>query len=219
MAWQVKRLPALVTGLNRLGFTVSVTESRGRVSHDPAVILGTTFFREVEDSPGDWLLVDRASYGDPEFVQLVWNGHGNRGDHKVPTHTDARFISHGVTLKAYQGGSRVVLCGQERAYSPDWTLSEWYAYRSDCSHFRPHPAVPVLPVNMPVAETFKDCGLAVTLNSSVAIQCLIDGIRVEVDDVGGMAYSMKDRETLFPWLAYTQWTWEEIETGQIRHLF
>jgi hypothetical protein len=218
------------SGLKKLGFDVQISNDRRRVNDDPCILFGTTFFTEIENAEGDWLLVDRASYGDPQFVQLVWNGHGKRGDHKAPeSPTSERFESHSILLEQWKSGPRRVLCGQERSYCPI-SLEDWYAkVAPSCGWFKPHPKVGGNVKGLKTVNDFNDCGYAITLNSSVAIECLIKGIPVEVHDEGGLAYGHKllkfhnrnaDRLEFFAWLAHTQWHWSEIEAGEpIRHLF
>lgn len=225
--WQRERVGQFETGLVKLGFEVCVSNSRDRVSEDPAVLFGTTFFKAIEDDH-PWMLVDRASYGDPDFVQLVWNGHGQRGDHMVPDgYTADRFKSHGITLQPWKRGRLRVLCGQEQPYAPI-TLEEWYAKEAPaCSAFKPHPSVNDSYPGLKKVKNFDDWGYAVVLNSSVGVECLIRGIPVQECDQGSMLFGHfrfidreNERRRFFEWLAWTQWRWEEIEQGEpIRHLF
>src|SRR6476620_9955641 len=84
-SWQPKRAAYFAEGFRAKGIPCEVTDSRTRIDYCPAVLLGTTFWRDIERDGGEFLLVDRCSFGDTErFVSLVWNGHGRRGDHRVP---------------------------------------------------------------------------------------------------------------------------------------
>jgi hypothetical protein len=218
--WQGPFAQKMHEGLRRLGLDSEISDSRQRIDGVP-ILLGTSCWRSVE-ATGDYLLVDRCSFGDTNhFVSLVWNGHGRRGDHRVPDGADAmRWQRHGVLLKTWRHGSRRVLCGQTQSYC-DRPLEEWY--RSvDATHFRPHP-VGANPTGLPEWRSFADCEF-ITLNSSVAVQGLIEGVRTEVHDAGGMAYGCEctddSRLALMHWLAWTQWHHEEIREGKpIAHLF
>ena len=216
--WQGKRAPQFVAGLKALGYDPFLTRSRTRVS-DVAVLFGTTFFREVEDTQ-PWLLVDRASIGDPDYVSLVWNGHGRRGDHKVPSEpTEDRWNELGVELSPrVVPFSKTVICGQTEPYSPHFgSMSQWYDSIVGATHFRPHPAGEN-PTNLPVYKGW-DANFHV-LNSSVAIEAVIRGLPLKVHDEGCMAYGVKNRQKWANWLAWTQWRWDEIEDGEpIWHLF
>jgi len=227
--WQRKRAPAFREGLRRLGIDCYITDSRARVE-DTAILLGTTLWRQVEDS-GDYLLVDRASVGDPDYVSLVWNEHGRRGDHKVPSGIDySRWLSFGVHVKPWQPqGSRVVLCGQTETYSPHYKdLDAWYS-QVNATHFRKHPAG-VNPTGLPEVSDWDDCKVVVTLNSSVAVDAVLSGIPVVCMDAAAMAWDVAshdprkvirpDRTEWLSWLAWTQWSWDEIKSGgAISHLF
>lgn len=191
-------------------------------------------WRGIERS-GRFLLVDRCSFGDTnKYVSLVFDGHGRRGNHCVPeTYSFSRWCRHGVELKPWQKGSKVVLCGQTETYSPIWpTLDEWYQEatkgkaRFHLTHFRPHPAGDN-PTGLPEWRTWEDVGVAVTLNSSVAVDALVNGVNAIVYDEGGMAHGWRwrfgdkemRREPFFRWLAWTQWSHEEIREGHpIKHI-
>jgi len=219
VAWQRPFAAKLADGLRAIGIDSRITNSRGRLDEGFPILLGTTFWRAIETPP--YLLVDRCSFGDTnQYVSLVWNGHGKRGDHCVPEGHDAsRWALHGVALMPWRYGERAVLCGQTETYSPTWDhIEDWYASHSEATHFRRHPAGEVW--RLPLADTFTDAGTVITLNSSVAIEALILGRHVTVDDAGGMAYGWSSREQLMHWLAWTQWHHEEIRTGKpIAHLF
>lgn len=204
-------------GLKALGIDAGITSSRARES-DIAILLGTTLWRDVEKT-GRYLLVDRCSFRNTDqWVSLVWDGHGRRGNHCVPKDKGSRWERIGVPVKPWQSGSRVVLCGQTETYSPDYpTLTSWYSTVT-ATHFRPHPAGDN-PTGLPIARDWTDCGLAVTLNSSVGVDAAINGVRVRAMDKGSMAWgAMKDRREWLRWLAWTQWHHDEIEAG-IPHLF
>jgi hypothetical protein len=222
--WHRWRLPAFLSGLREIGIRAKVTSQRTRQDGNPAILFGTTLWRDIEAAPGDWLLVDRASYGDPDYVQLVWNGHGRRGDHCVPALYDAsRWEANPLPLLPEKpAGEYRVICGQTEPYCPQWpTMEAWYE-TLDATHFRPHPAGQAwkLPIKRDLVNS-----TAITLNSSIAVPCVIGGIFTEVHDEGGMAHGIwerwgNDRAAWAHWLAWTQWRWDEIAAGEpIRHLF
>jgi hypothetical protein len=216
--WQRLRVQQFSSGLTALGLNHEVTSSRTRVS-DHAILFGTTFWRKIEDN-WPWLLVDRASIGDPEYVSLVWNGHGNRGDHCVPDAIDsARWDTLGVELQPQSVPFfDAVICGQTEPYSPHWhSMAEWYDSIVGATHFRRHPAG-VNPTCLPEKRGW-DANFHV-LNSSIAVEAAIRGCPLVVHDEGCMAHGIQDRESWAHWLAWTQWRWDEIESGKpIKHLF
>jgi hypothetical protein len=223
--WQAWRAGVFRDGLERIGFNVSVTSDRFRHDEGFPILLGTTFWRDIERDGGEFLLVDRCSFGDTnKFVSLVWNGHGKRGDHRTPETCDpSRWERHGVDLVPWrEGGDRVVLCGQTESYSPEWpSLEGWYrAMRA--THFKRHPAG-INPSRFEDTENFENCGLAITLNSSVGVQCVLNGIPTQCWDPGAMAWDVSghrfgdafkgDRLPWCHWLAWTQWSDDEIREG------
>jgi len=214
-------------GLKSLGISSLLTSHPARLDEGFPILLGTSLWRGIE-ATGEYLLVDRCSVGDTnQWVSLVWNGHGRRGDHRVPPWSDdARWQAMGIELWPQQlNFSSVVLCGQTEPYSPHWrTIEDWYAYvlgnKLAPTHFRPHPAGHN-PTGLPEKRTMEDSAFYV-LNSSFGVQCLIEGRPTEVHDEGAMAYGVDadSRESWAHWLAWTQWHHEEIEAGEpIAHLF
>jgi hypothetical protein len=222
IAWHGPFAQKMQAGLRAIGITAGVTSSRARES-DTAILLGTTMWRSVE-ATGDFLLVDRCSFGDTrQWVSLVWNGHGRRGNHCVPDDRGNRWERIGVPVQPWRTGSRVVLCGQTETYSPDWpSLTDWYR-TVRATHFRPHPAADN-PTGLPTVRTFDDTALAITLNSSVGVDAAISGVKVLAMDAGSMAWDISaqqgDRTDWLRWLAWTQWHHDEIAAGEpIKHLF
>jgi hypothetical protein len=223
IGWQKRRAVFFAEGFMKKGIVCEVTADRRRREGIP-ILLGTTLWRDIE-ATGNYLLVDRCSFGDTDkFVSLVWNGHGRRGDHRVPvSHSADRWERHGVDLVPWrQGGSRVVLCGQVETYSQRYARpDDWYK-TVKATHFRPHPSG-YSEAPYPIARDFQDCGLAVTLNSSVGVQCVLNGIPTVTMDEGSMAWSvtghsledvrLTDREPWCHWLAWTQWSDDEIREG------
>lgn len=233
--WQRRRAPEMQRGMRALGINAVLTDSRYRQTEN-AVLLGTTCWRHVEDN-GNYLLIDRASYGDPDFVQLVWNGHGRRGNHCVPNDPSGmRWQMHSAKFRTYDWettGTRVVLCGQTDTWTNKYaSLDDWYnrvMQNYDVTHFRSHPAGKN-PTNLPRSIDWTDVGLAITLNSSIGVEAVMKGIPTVTMDRGAMAWdvtshsttqrSMPARRKWLEWLAWTQWSWQEIESGYpIRHLF
>lgn len=225
--WQPKRAAYFVEGFKAKGIPCEVTDSRTRIDDCPAVLLGTSCWRGIESDGGEFLLVDRCSFGDTErFVSLVWNGHGRRGDHRVPENLDGeRWERLGVPVFPWRVGSRRILCGQTETYSPTYrTIEDWYrGWHVWATHFRPHPAArDAACFGVPTADSFENA-TALTLNSSIGVQCVLNGIPTVTMDEGAMAWDvtghapgdirMPDRETWCHWLAWTQWTDEEIREG------
>lgn len=228
IGWHMPFAQKMREGLQAIGITASVTQSRSRES-DVAILLGTTLWRGIEQT-GDYLLVDRCSFGKTDqWVSLVWNGHGRRGDHCVPKEARGRWRQIGFPVEPWQSGSRVVLCGQTETYSPLYkNLEDWYS-RVSATHFRKHPHGDN-PTGLPEARDWFDCRVAVTLNSSVGVEAVMRGVPTVTMDAGAMAWDVTGHspdEVIAPsrakwleWLAWTQWHHDEIKAGHpIKHLF
>lgn len=220
--WQGPLAAKLAEGLKRAGIPSRVVSDRQRVDGGFPILLGTTFWRSIE-ATGDFLLVDRCSFGDTNrWVSLVWNGHGRRGDHRLPERVSAdRWERYAVPIRPWRHGKRVILAGQCESYSPHWPrLTDWYDSVA-ATHFRPHPMGDRYP--LPVADDLSDCKVLVTLNSSVAVSAVLDGVPTITQDEGSMAWdvtghTVHDIRTpdRLPWLhalAWTQWTHDEIREG------
>lgn len=231
IAWQAAFLPAAIEGLRAIGVPYAVTRSRERFGAGLPILLGTTCWRAVE-ADGPFLLVDRCSFGDPgNWVSLVLGGHGRRGDHRVPEIRDAsRWERYAVEVLPWRRrGGRTILCGQTETYTPRFaTVDDWYAgVVCGCTHFRPHPAAPAWPTGpaapLPTTDSWDDCRLAVTLNSSIGVATVLAGIPTATMDEGAMAWEVTshapdtivtpDRTAWLHWLAWTQWTYDEIREG------
>lgn len=234
--WQMPFAQKMQQGLKQIGIHSEISQSRYRES-GIAILCGTTLWQQIEKD-GRYLLVDRCSFGDTDqWVSLVWDGHGRRGDHCVPEDTGDRWKSTGIRIKKWKKtGKRVVLCGQTKPYSPNYaSLEEWYGTvfsmtgRRPVTHFRKHPAG-ANPTPRPLAKDWQGCGLAITLNSSIAIDAVLNGIPAVTMDEAAMAWDVTghspdkvktpDRRSWIRWLAWTQWHHDEIQAGEpIRHLF
>jgi hypothetical protein len=229
IGWQPVRAAYFLEGFRALGIPCMVTGERKRTHEGVPVLLGTTSWRDIELDGQEFILVDRCSFGDTEkFVSLVWNAHGRRGDHGVPEHPNpARWRKIGTPVKAWRrGGSRVIICGQTAQYSPHYdSIEEWYSKVEGATHFKPHPAADAMNgIALPRASNFNDCRLAVTLNSSVGVQAVLDGVPTVTMDEGAMAWGVSTHDThstpftgeRLPWchwLAFTQWSDDEVRDG------
>lgn len=212
-------------GLRALGVPHQITDAAVRRG-GLAILLGTSRWRALETA--DYLLVDRASVGDPVFVQLVRNGHGRRGDHRVPANAPAsrwEWLEDyaGVRVWPWRDERRVVLCGQHEAYC-DVDLDGWCRQMAPhATHFRRHPHGRN-PTALPELRGWDKVGRAITLNSSVAVEAVLAGIPTVTMDEGAMAWDVTahdPRETAKParlpwlhWLAWTQWNYDELSEGR-----
>ena len=222
IAWQGPAAVAFSQGLKRLGIDSLVTRDRQRRDEGFPVLLGTTFWQDIERDGGEFLLVDRCQFGDTnQWVTLGWNGRGREADYKVPGYCDgSRWESCGLSLAPWRSSGFTVLCGQIPPPSGGYAVDHADA-------FRPHPAGDN-PTRLPTASTWAGVGKALVYASSVAVQTVIAGIPTVTLDPRSMAWDVTahvPHETWtgdrLPWahrLAWCQWSWTEIAEGRIAHL-
>jgi len=229
IAWQGEFVGKVIEGLRRVGARYQVTSSASRIDDGLAVVLGTTCWRAVEAS-GPYVLVDRCSLGDTRhWVTLVRDGHGRRGDHRVPRGCPpARWEwmedAAAVRIAPWHNGAKRVLCGQHETYSPKFSAPrDWYRAVRGATHFRCHPAGDN-PTGLPPCRSWDGVGQAITLNSSVAVEAVLAGVPTVTMDEAAMAWDVTSHdptETVKPprlpwlhWLAWTQWSHDEVLEGK-----
>lgn len=215
--WHGPWSQAFIEGLRSLGIKASTTTSRHRES-DVAVLLGTTYWKALEDDGGRFLMVDRCQYGDAEkWVTLGWNGRGRAAQYPERINPK-RWKKYGVELKPWQADGRdVVLCG-ELPEPPDLMQ-----VAKTCTHWRGHPARPQNDTPLPAKRDWLNVGQAVTWRSSVAVQAVMDGIPTVTLNQRNMAWDVSshqvgeiwtgDRTKWCHWLAWCQWSFDEIKEG------
>ena len=214
----------MVRGLAACGIRSRVTAEKGRRQEGFPILLGTTFWKGIENDGGEYLLVDCRQFGTQKYVTLGWNGHGRDADYKIPDEVDgSRWEAHGIDLKPWQTGPHTVLCGQlPHPY-------EWYdSVEPRCDVFRGHPADKSNPTHLPGIATWEGVGRAVVLSSTVAVDAVINGVPTITMDPRSMAWDVTSHTFDYEWtgdrlpwlhrLAWCQWHHDEIEKG-IPHLW
>ena len=208
--WHTQFSQKMYDGLKRIGISSGITSSRSKQS-DISILLGTSLWRQIE-LDGEYLLIDRCSFGDTNnWVTLVWNGHGRRGNHCVPDNPSGRVTPD---VLPWRTGGKVVICGQTETYSPHYAaLTDWYS-KVSATHFRKHPAGDN-PTGLPLAAHWRDYGRVITLNSSVGVESVLHGIPTVTMDEAAMAWDVTghkpdervtpDRHDWLQWLSWTQW--------------
>lgn len=217
--WHGAWADALRSGLRKIGWETVETTSRVRQREGVPVLLGTTLWKEIQQTYG-WLILDRAFFGDPDYARFAWNGN----DHRVPAgYGPERFAEMGFELESRPKGSRHILCGQDQS-TTDADLADYY--RHTCSkfpitHFKPHPAIPGNPTVHPTTQTLDDAHTIYTYSSTVAFEAIMKGIDVIVaDEKHPMNIMQMNRQKLFEFLAWTQYNLQEVSDGDsIEHLF
>jgi hypothetical protein len=249
--WQVRYANALRTAFVKFGYTVEVrTRHVAPLSAMGVlnVLLGPNYWQSVQTECRqrgfNYLMVNRAYWGDPDYVCIGWNGFNGHAD-CITENVDGQRWER---IKPYEplpqrhvdAWGNAVVMGQFHAHSfeydnPDtWVDDALYETRLAWPGMhvaaRPHPGKQN---TGPLDAALRDCSLMVTLNSTVAIEGLLRGIPVVAQDSGNALWSYvpqavaranhqptpAERQLLLHRLAYCQWSCAEIpEAGFLEHL-
>ncbi len=239
-------------GFTLLGMNPYITNRTYDIDADIAVVLGPNCWVRVQDQRNitgkPYLMVNRCFYGEyNDNVAIGWNGMNNRGDYC----TDVQFTDQ-MKLRTYSvfpyirepwapvdGG--LLLCGQHSAHSTRFgSVQQYYDYSMDQAgkhypganvYFRPHPTEAIAPYKLkppPRTETNRRPLVfqAITLNSTVAVELVVEGIPVCALDEGNpvlpvASHSVEEvfipahaqAHALLTRLAWSQWHVSEIKQG------
>lgn len=226
--WQLPFAEKFAAGCRNLGIEWQITSDRSRHDEGFPVLLGTTFWKNIENDGGHYLLVDRCQYGDTDkWVTLSWNGHGRDANYKVPPGNPAwRWEKYGVELQPWRRRmiNHVVMCGQLPV--PFGWYAQMFHY---CHAFRPHPADLSNPTSLPIDRSWDRMDMAVTMSSTIANETVMRGIPTVATSSRSMAWNVTshhpmdapylgDRLEWCHWLAWCQWSHDEITEG-VPHLW
>lgn len=168
------------------------------------------------------------------------NGLNGRADFRNDDSPSDRWEKLGVELKPWRTeGRHLLLCGQvpQDASVDHIDIQEWLLHISGLFTkpviYRPHPLGPqdmlsnCKPSRGSLDDDLKDCWAVITFNSNVAVEAIIKGVPAFAFDEGSMAWDVAnqiqnppDRTQWAHNLAYTQWTPDEMRSGETwKHLF
>lgn len=216
IAWQVHYSVAIENGLRSKGYEVARTGQRCDTGSDIEILLGCNQWRSVQDEMAankrPYIMVNRAFWGDPDWVAIGWNGVNGYAVFAEPqpiTYDSPRWMhrwqNYGPqhllqTPRDPQETGKAILFGQAALHSEEYrSLQHWYTCVVEqvakrlpglTLHYRPHPAVgDDSGLGLPLAagdldKELQDCVLAVTLNSTVCVESLLRGIPTVCMDAG-----------------------------------
>jgi hypothetical protein len=249
VAWQVRYANALRKAFTAFGYGVAVrTSARGGISGDALpVVLGPNYWQAIQADCArlgvNYVMVNRAFWGDPDFVSIGWNGFNGHADF-VTDHADGsrweRIKPRDIApLRPIDPNGRGMVFAQFHAHSTTYPSADAWAHEAlnNVRVYWPHMHVEVRPHPAqarvcPLAQDLRVISLAVTLNSTVAVECLIDGVvTVAVDRgspvygcvphsvIAATSYGFTDlvtdaRRNCLHRLAWSQWSIDEIPEGQ-----
>lgn len=225
--WQMYYLDKLQAGFRAHGITASHTNSNVKEA-DLDVILGPHWPMALEQ--GEFLQVNRAFMGISEWspgsnhcVAIGWNGMNGRADFCIPKSLDKnrykKFINIDTVWDYHKEGG-VVICGQADAGRAPIDLNAWHHVMREViphAEFRPHPT------KGHNEHDWKLSQLAITLNSTVAVDALLHGNAVVSMDEGnplwawtphcGTELAYPDQEHIIQVLSHCQFHCTEVANG------
>jgi len=250
IAWQLRVANELRKGLeaNKLRVQVRSKCPPQLSTLEHHIVLGPNLWVRVQQQCKErginYLMVNRAFWGDPHNVAIGWNGMNGHADFLNEQMNAERYWStclvHPRPLKPIDPDGHALILGQYNLHTHAYpSLDAWQqaaerevnaVYPRMRVKVRPHPAVSA---GGPLWGALAGVTLAVTLNSTAVVECLLAGVQCVAQDDGNVARCWvadrvhqtrtpmldSDRMRLLGQLAWAQWAIAELGTGQFwKHL-
>ena len=225
--WQRRYARMFEEGFAKYGIEVQQTARAERLDCDFAILSGPNYWRDVASSGVKHFFINRAFFGDKDrWVALSWDGYNGLGRFCVKDIDSKRWDRHRLTVKPWQAGQpngNVLVCGQYDGPNNalDGEYKHWLAQsmKLPLASFRKWPAG-----TRSLADDCLYANYAVTFNSTVAPQVLMEGVPVCAMDRSNPIYGavMKDydptqlypnRRFIFEYLSNCMWHDDEILAG------
>jgi len=200
LSWQLRYGAAITGSLSDFGIDARITNNP-KESDDLTVVLGPHWAKQ-HHGHHRCLYVDRAYWGDPGAVSFHWISRGE----KEFNWSGKGGRSHPPLSPLKTGNKTVVLCD----YNTLFELSG--------ATVRRHPS------EVKQSETLSEClarhQIAVGGRSTALVDAAIAGLRVVTNDdyspVKPLSFSVNpDREHWIKSLSWHNWTFDEIERGEL----
>lgn len=226
--WQRRYLDFFVEGFRKHGIrAIATTTPHALPDSDVAVLFGPNYWKSIERQHPQYLMVNRKFLGDVNNnVTISWNGFNGRGQFCVDEINPKRLARHVFQLEPWKeptNGHTLLLgqfdvgrCGK---YA---TLQEWH------SHVKSNTGDKILfrawPGGAPLAQDCRGARMAVSLNSTVAIETVLLGLPTVTCDEGNPAWPIcahhlghvhrsDNRLAWLEYLANCQWHYHQIKNG------
>lgn len=249
----------MAAGVRACGHTARVVDGFSEVRGDICIAYGwghPSLFDAYRSAGGHFVYVDLGWWDRKPLPSLLDGFHKVVVDGREPgpyfrgNFATDRFARQGLTAAPWRpSGSHVLVAGLSaksagtRGLAPlEWEMATLEILRRVTQRpliFRPKPswsgAKPIpgtiySPPEQPLKAVLKDCWMAVTLHSNVAVDALLAGIPVNVAEGVARDFSTPlvqietprrpdGREQLMADIAYAQWSTAEMRSGAcFRHL-
>lgn len=238
-------MQAVISGLQSHGVKVSTFNSQPDDDVDFSVVWGWRVGQRVKSHTGRPVLVAERGYiNRMVYTSLGWDGLNGRA--RFPINSDPSRFSRlfGDQLRPWREGSRgyALLIGQVvgDAQLVGVNIHGWYKRTATALYhlgwdvrFRQHPVEVkrgVTPPFIPFAklsdgsleDAMDGAGIVVCYNSNTAVDAVMAGVPVHIEDIGSMVYELgshdfsivtSPREWRLAQLANIQWSIPEIASG------
>lgn len=191
---------------------------------------------------GELIILERGFIKREQYYYVGWHDLNGRGFQPKKKRPQDRWDALGVKLKRWQwkGKKEALIIGQvpwdtscQHVDFKVWvkeTIKAWKKkFPEDVVVFRPHPLRPkaittinlgahAIDLDSPLKEALSRARRVVTFSSTVGVDATIAGVPTHVVDSMSMLYEhqhavLRNRQPWANWIAYSQWTKEEIELG------
>lgn len=250
---------AMATGCDAIGLQAQMVKGFDHVAGDVCVAYGWArpdLFQAYRTTGGHYVYVDlgwwdRKPPGKPlaGFHKLVVDGREPDAYFRR-NHPDDRWKAQGIEIRPWtKSGRHMLIAGMsaKSAGTRGWQPHEWevgmvellqaitprpivYRPKPSWPDARPIPGTIYSPPEDKVEVALRDCWMAVTLHSNVAVDALIAGIPINAKEGVAREFSTPlnrlehptyrdDRAALMADIAYCQWSIQEMMSGAAwRHL-
>lgn len=161
------------------------------------------------------LVTENAAWGNgfagDSWLTIAKNQHNTAG--RFPIGDDARWDDLGVELAPWRTDGETVILPQRGIGSPPTAMPRNWLKKHH-GRVRTHPGTKPC---MPLEDDLAHCGRVVTWGSGAAIKALMMGIPVMSDMpdwIGEQDNTDDGRLAMFRRLAWAQWRYSEIESGE-----
>ena len=181
----------------------------------------------------DYVVLERGYIGDREkWTSCGFNGLNGHADFCNNNSDDKRLHHVQKYMKPIRKttGGRIVIMGQVASDSSvkhigfnKWLKDTYDYYKHHGVVYRPHPLErePYIPEGLTVLEgtlehAINNARMVITLNSNSSVDALLAGVITISCDLGSMIHNIGlfSRKQWLKDMSYTQWTIEEMESGE-----
>jgi len=235
IGWHRRYYEFFREGFRKHGIHINHTASPVAIDGTVPLLFGPNYWKGVERASNKYLMVNRKFVGNVnDNVAISWNGYNGQGRFCVQDVSPTRLRRHTFDIEPWRevvDGYTLLLGQFDLGRCGRYTgLREWYnhveANTGDKILFRKWPGS-----DRPLKKDLAGARLAVSLNSTVAIETVLQGVpTVAMDEQSpawpicahnlGHVHRSNNRLAWLEYLANCQWHYLQIQNGDFwRQLF